>query len=158
MTDVGPTLGGRIAQVGIIVPDLDRAVAGAEALGLMGTFRTVTMESRSFDELIHRGRPGEMSFRVALNRSTPQIEFIEPLEGESVYREFLELNPGGAMHHFGFVVPDIEATTVAFADEEIEPVFHGRGYGLADDGAFAYFDTVERLGYWVEAIETPSSR
>jgi catechol 2,3-dioxygenase-like lactoylglutathione lyase family enzyme len=155
MIEVGPTLGGRIAQVGIVVPDLDRAVAGAEALGLMGTFRDYTMESSAFDQLIHRGSPGEMRFRVALNRSTPQVEFLQPLKGDSVYREFLDLNPAGGLHHFGFVVPDIGATIAAFAAAGIEPVFHGGGYGRAEDGAFAYFDTTEQLGYWVEAIEPP---
>jgi methylmalonyl-CoA/ethylmalonyl-CoA epimerase len=154
--DVGTTLGGRIAQIGIVVADLDRAVEGAEALGVMGSFRTHTMESTSFTELVHRGEPAELVIRVALNRSTPQIEFIEPVEGDSVYREFLDRGSSG-LHHFGFVVPDIEATTAALAGEGIEPVFHGRGYGRADDGAFAYFDTSERLGYWIEAIEQPRS-
>ena len=156
MIEVGPTLGGRIAQVGVVVPDLDRAVAGAEALGILGTFRTYAMESESFDEIVHRGRPAELSMRVALNKAEPQLEFIQPLGGASVYREFLDAVPTGGLHHFGFVVPDIEQTVRAFAAEGIEPVFHGRGYGRADDGAFAYFDTTERIGYWVEAIEPPS--
>lgn len=156
MLDVGATLGGRIAQIGIVVADLDLAVRGAEALGVMGSFRTHTMESASFTELVHRGERADMVIRVALNRSAPQIEFIEPVEGESVYREFLDAGSPG-LHHFGFVVADIEATTAALAAEGIEPVFHGRGYGDADGGAFAYFDTSDRLGYWIEAIEPPRS-
>lgn len=154
MIDVGDTLGGRIAQIGIVVDDLDRAVEGATALGVMGSFRSHTMESSSFTELVHRGEPAQLVIRVALNQSMPQVEFIQPVEGESVYREFLDAGSPG-LHHFGFIVPDIEATIAALAAEGIEPVFHGRGYGRSEDGAFAYFDTSERLGYWIEAIEAP---
>lgn len=156
MREIGETLGGPFVQIGVIVDDLEAAVAGAEALGALGTFKTYPMESASFGELTHRGRPAEVSMMVALNRSTPQVEYIQPLAGESVYAEFLAVH-GPGLHHLGFHVPDIEATRARMAAAGYEPAFHGQGFGRAGDGAFAYFDTSAELGFWVEAIAPPAS-
>jgi methylmalonyl-CoA/ethylmalonyl-CoA epimerase len=155
MREVGAALGGSFVQIGVIVEDLERAVAGAEALGALGTFRSYPMESASFGELTHRGRPAEVSMMVALNRSTPQVEYIQPTSGESVYSEFLAAH-GPGIHHLGFQVEDIDAATARMAEAGFDPVFHGRGYGRGGDGAFAYFDTSAALGFWVEAILPPA--
>lgn len=156
MREIGATLGGSFAQIGVVIDDLEAAVAGAEALGALGTFKTYPMESASFGELTHRDRPADLSMMVALNRSTPQVEYIQPLSGESVYAEFLaEHGPG--LHHLGFHVADMEATRARMTAAGFEPVFHGSGFGRGGDGAFAYFDTAAALGFWVEAIVPPAA-
>jgi hypothetical protein len=144
-------------QLGLVVTDLDREVTAAEALGALGSFRRFTIESSSWSEITYRGRPAELSFAVALNELTPQTEYIQPLAGESVYREFLDAG-GSGLHHLGFGVDDIAAATEKLDRAGFEPVFHGRGLGRYEDGGFAYFDTSKLLGFWLELLQDPSER
>jgi hypothetical protein len=43
------------------------------------------------------------------------------------------------------------------ADAGYSVIQSGRGFGTADDGAYAYFDTEDHLGFLVEALEPPAS-
>jgi methylmalonyl-CoA/ethylmalonyl-CoA epimerase len=155
LAEVGLTPAAWPPQLGLVVADLDREVANAEGLGNFGEFRRFTIESSSWSEIVHRGAPAELSFAVALNDLTPQTEYIQPLTGESVYREFLDAG-GSGLHHFGFQVDDIAAASAALARAGFEPVFHGRGLGRYEEGGFAYFDTSKALGFWLELLQDPS--
>ena len=64
------------------------------------------------------------------------VEFISPIEGDSIYRDFLNRN-GEGIHHIAFMVDDIDAETVKLVARDIPVITsvkrpNGRG--------FAYFD------------------
>lgn len=143
---------GRPSQVGIVVPDLDRALATHCEEWRVWTYGPdVLRESR------YRGRSGSFSMRLALGGSEPQLEYIEPVGGPSLYHEWLDEH-GPGLHHLGFFVDDAQVTIEAMEGAGFAVVQAGFGFGADGSGAFVYFDTVDALGYVTEAIEPPRVR
>jgi hypothetical protein len=150
-----PALGPRaVAQIGVLVADLERALERWEAVG---PWRVYTYGPETVPELSYRGRPGEFVVRIALNRQTPQLELLQPLAGPSIYEEWLE-ERGEGLHHLAVRVESLSDAIAAMAAAGYETVQHGAGYGLDGDGGFAYFDTIGELGVTLEAVELPRRR
>lgn len=144
-------------QIGILVPDLGAGIATYEATLGLKDWLVFTYSSETIPNLSYRGQPANCSFRVALAGSEPQFELIQPLEGESVYTEWIE-SRGYGIHHLGFHLPSIEKYVELFGERGLQPVQSGSGYGLDGDGAFAYFDTVDSMQLMLELIEVPARR
>jgi len=146
-----------VTQVAFLVADLAAGVeTWSSALGksdwLIYTYGPDTVPNQTF-----RGEPGNFKMRLALSGTSPQLELIEPLEGPSIYHEWLEDHGFGA-HHLGFHVPHLEPIATTLAAEGFSPVQAGSGYGVDGDGAFAYYDLIDALGLYVEIIEAPGRR
>lgn len=146
-----------VEQIGIVVRDRERALRSTT--GRWGGSRWVcyTYGPQMLRAQTFRGEASTFRMRLALNDQTPQIELIEPVDGPSLYHEWLEQH-GEGIHHLGFFVPSIERTMA-----EMEALGHpviqsGVGSGLDGDGGFAYFDLTAELGVIVEAIERPARR
>lgn len=148
-------IGAPIGQIGIVVEDLDRALSCNQEILGAAKFDVHVMGPEAFTEVFHHDAPSTSEIRVALSRTSPQVELIEPLSGRGIHSEFLERH-GGGVHHLGFFVDDVESVKARLAAAGHSPVFHGRGFGKHRDGAFAYYDTSSETGYWIEAIQWPS--
>jgi methylmalonyl-CoA/ethylmalonyl-CoA epimerase len=146
-----------ITQVAFLVPDLAAGVETWSAALGRSDWLVYTYSPETVPHLSFRGKPGMFSMRLALSGASPQLELIEPLEGPSIYHEWLEERGFGA-HHLGFHVPRRGPIAETLAAEGFSPVQAGSGYGLDGDGAFAYYDLVDALGLYVEIIETPTRR
>lgn len=85
------------------------------------------------------------------------IEYLQPLEGPSVYHEWLEAH-GPGLHHLAFWVDSLDAAVEEMRGAGFELLQSGRGFGAEGDGGFAYFDTERELGVVYEAVEPPSVR
>jgi methylmalonyl-CoA/ethylmalonyl-CoA epimerase len=146
--------GGVAAQVGILVADIDTAMAayGPTQAWRIWTFRPEMLEGPTF-----RGEPAEYVFRAALNGTTPQLELIEHISGAGIYDEWLADHDYG-LHHLGFYVDDLVAATEEMEQAGFETIQFGLGTGADGSGGYAYFDTMEALGYLVEAIMKPIER
>ncbi len=59
------------------------------------------------------------------------------------------------MHHLGYFVEDIDVEISNMASRGVALLQSGRGFGTADDGAYAYFDTERACGCILEALEMP---
>jgi methylmalonyl-CoA/ethylmalonyl-CoA epimerase len=156
MEHIGAMLGGRLFQIAIVVSDLDASLRrSAEIFG--GTrWRCYVFGATGRHE--YHGAPTTFSVRLALNDATPQMELIQPLEGDSIHRDWLA-ERGEGLHHIGFVVPSVEQAIASMAALGITVIQSGTGFGAAgeSDGAYAYFDSIGSLGVIVEAVEPPSS-
>jgi Glyoxalase/Bleomycin resistance protein/Dioxygenase superfamily len=119
-------------------------MAFCERLGV-GPFRVLQPE---YSEKTYRGKPGNFKMRFAMTSLGPvDIELIEPLEGESVYTDFLK-GRGGGIHHLAFDVPDLDAAVKTFKSLGVDVVMSGVRKGLR----FAYLDA-EEGGLVLELIE-----
>ena len=97
---------------------------------------------------ILRGKPINTKIKVAFAKSGDvDVEFIQPLEGENLYTEFLATK-GEGIHHVAFQIEDMEGALAEFARRGLTPVFH-HDMGVMD---FAYFDTSEFGGLMVEFL------
>jgi methylmalonyl-CoA/ethylmalonyl-CoA epimerase len=151
-------LGYSVRQVALVVPDLDVAVRGYhEALGIgPWTFHRITGQDLS--AMTYRGRPANARMRYALAFSGElMLELIEPLEGESIWQEYLDAR-GPSLHHIAFYVDDFAAATGALAQRGWTNVQTGLGFGRSRDGQFAYHEHPSAVGTIVEVVKAPSER
>ncbi len=87
--------------------------------------------------------------RLALTKiGNTQIEFIQPLEGKSIYKNFLE-EKGGGLHHVGFFVKNIEEAMKSMEAKDIKQLINMNVLGVK----CAYYDTMDKFGHHVEIIE-----
>lgn len=147
---------GHVVQVGWVVKDLDSVVDYWEMLGLKNIHRADTAEKSVVN---YRGKKTSIRMRMAFGDiGGVQIEWIQPVEGKSVYSEFLEKH-GDGVHHLAYLMP-----SAAVMDEQIQ-YFKRRGVGVVQsgtweaqkgEGRFAYLDTApEGGGITLELMVNP---
>ena len=151
-------LQGGIAQIALVVPDLDQAVARYwEQFGI-GPWHIYTYERPLLKEMTYHGAPADYAMRLALAHvGAMRIELIEVGRGDTVYRDFVQQH-GYGVHHLGVLVEDMTAAIAAGQAAGYEMVQDGRGFGRDGDGHFAYLDTVADLGVMIELIQRPAGR
>lgn len=135
-----------VSQIGVVVKDIDSAMAFYTDVMSVGPFKIFEPE---YTDKTYRGKPGNFKMRIALAQlGALQFELIEPLEGDTIYDEFLE-EKGGGLHHLGFDIENIEDRITAMKKMGIEVLMSGKRPGVA----FAYMDTEPLTGIIVEFIE-----
>lgn len=149
--------GKKIAQIGMVVEDVARAVIEMSRLFGLGPWTIVDVMPT---ELIFRDKlvgAGPYVQRIAFaDLEGLQIEFIEPLYGPGPHVEFLEKH-GQAIQHFSFgAVNDHDEMLESFRKAGYCIEFQGKleGFGYA-----TYVDTLEDLGTVMEFAKpvTPAS-
>lgn len=134
-----------VGQIGVVVEDLDRAVAFFQSAFGLGPFRIQELEAPNVWD---RGEEKHIKARLGfLTMGQVEIEFIHIVEGDSVHLEFLREH-GEGLHHLGFRVKDFgpkleQAKAMGFEVLQTGPL--GRVY--------AYLDTRQCGGIIVELIE-----
>jgi catechol 2,3-dioxygenase-like lactoylglutathione lyase family enzyme len=153
-----PFLKEGIAQVGFVVKDLEASVEAYHRLFGIGPWHFYTYGKPLVKRMTRHGRPTEYRMRVALSWLGPlRIELIQPLEGDTVYEEFIQEH-GYGLHHFGILVKDMQAALSAAGDAGLAMTMDGAGFGADGDGHYAYLDTDGALGTTLELIERPKGR
>jgi len=153
-----PFLQKGVAQVALIVEDLDKAVkAYWEDFGI-GPWHIYTYGKPLVKNMSYRGQPSEYRMRIALSHiGSLRIELIEMLEGDTIYAEFAREH-GYGVHHFGVLVEDMEAALSQAKAAGFEVTQDGSGFGLDGDGYYAYLDTEDQIGVTIELIQRPKRR
>jgi hypothetical protein len=148
---IGPLAGSPVIQLGCVVRDLDVAVAryGGDWL------RFGPSPASFYRDVLFVGGEAVLDHSVALRkREQPQVELIEPGQGRNVWFDWLGDGNEG-LHH---VAVGVEAPY------DCIPVMEAAGYRClmagrmgSEGGEFAYFDTVQELGIFLEALRLPAS-
>jgi methylmalonyl-CoA/ethylmalonyl-CoA epimerase len=153
-----PFLDSGLTQVAILVEDLDRTVEVYWKLFHVGPWHFYTYQKPLVSQMTYRGRPADYRMRLALSYFGPtRIELIQPLQGPSIYDEFIAKH-GYGVQHFGLVVDDIQATLAQARSAGLDVIMDGSGFGADGDGCYAYLNTEELLGVTLELIERPKRR
>jgi len=147
-------LGRSFDQVGIVVPAIEAVLPAYEG---MGPWSVYTYDRAFVPDLRAGDGASDFAMRLALNPDHPQLELIEPLDERSPYAIWMAA-AGPGIHHLGYLVDDIEATTAAMNAAGFATLLSGSGYGIDGDGGFCYYDTVDAVGHVTEAIERPAQR
>lgn len=140
----------KMTQVGIIVDDIEKAAeAWSNFLGLDEAPRISIAEGHESKPTVYRGNPSNAKARLAFFQlDNITIELIEPLEGSSTWREYLEEN-GPGIHHIAFEVDNMNHSVQLFGEAGIPEVQHG-GWGT---GEYAYMDGSGSLELIIELLE-----
>jgi len=153
-----PFLNKGVAQVAIIVPDLDKAVEAYWKWFGIGPWHIYTYGRPLVKAMTYHGTPADYKMRVALGYlGSTRIELIQPLEGDTVYADFVREH-GYGVHHLGVLVDDMQAALAEAEAAGLTMTMDGTGFGADGDGHYAYLDTEGKIGVTVELIERPKGR
>ncbi len=143
-------------QICIVTRDLDAMVRRyADQLGI-GPWWVHEYSAPELFDTTYRGEPASYSMRLALAwTGALNWEIIQPLEGPSIYHDFLERNQEG-MQHVGVLLSDLGMNW-----DECHQTFKARGFEVIQEGRwdrvrFCYYDTLEATGTTVEIIDRPA--
>lgn len=137
-------------HIAVIVKDMNKAIEYYESLGIgpfppfIGPEGTVTLTEKKV-----RGKP--VDYQIDLRQAEVgglTFEVIQPLEGETPVKEFLE-KKGEGIQHIGFFVDDLDQETAKMAE---------RGFSITQSGEsprvkWAYYDTDKVGGVAIELMQ-----
>ena len=153
-----PFLNNGIAQIALVVRDLDRTVESYYRLFGIEPWHFYTYEVPFVATMKRHGRDARHGMRIALSYfGESRIELIEHLYGDTVYAEHLARH-GPGLQHLGVVVENIEEAIVQAKRAGISVIQEGSGFGPQGDGHYAYLNTEELIGFTLELIQRPRGR
>ena len=137
----------KLDHVGVVVKDLQEAIKFYEVLGI-GPF-VANPSERATNRKI-RGKPAEnVKVKGACAQMGPiQFELMQPVEGESVQKEFMQRRVEG-INHISFLVDDIDGKVAELEAKGFKVISSGK---VPPKGAFAYMDT-DKIGGICFALE-----
>jgi len=141
----------KVDQLGFVYNDIEKQAKIFESLFNVPKFAILP---ETMEIVKYRGKDGEVTTKIAISRQfNTQIELIQPISGESIHKEFLDKGREG-LHHISFYVENIETYIKFFEKQGLEMVY----YGSIGKQVYAYFDTEEALGMFLEVQETRKRR
>src|SRR3954471_18484423 len=117
----------KAVQIGIVVKDLNRTTELLSSIFGLGPFKFIEWPNRPEAKYYLRGQEERTKVRQAfVQAGALELELIQPLEGTSAYREFLD-EKGGGIHHVLFETEDMDAALEEFARDGITVLQNGTG-------------------------------
>lgn len=154
-----PFLDNGITQVAWVVKDLDEAVKRFHDVTGIGPWHYYTYGAPLLSLMRRNGVDTEYRVATAVANSGPlRLELIQPLEGDTIFWEYIERCGYGGVQHFGVAVENMEEAVEQARRAGFTVTMEGRGHGLDGDGHFAYLDTEKALGITIELMERPRRR
>jgi len=137
----------KINQFGYVYKDIEKQVKILETVYGLPKFAFL----ENIDSLLeYRGRESTFSTKLAFSRILgTQIELIQHIQGECVFKEFLDSGREG-LHHFGIYVDNLDSVINEFIDRGYE-VLQQRIIGKQK---VAHINTEKDLGILLEFQET----
>lgn len=147
-----------IHHMGLVVHDIDKAVEHYTRIGL-GPFQVFEME---FPDFVYHGKLAPHRQKFGFSSTTPGIELMQVLEGETPNADFLKKRGEGIAHLAYFVdVNEFEGILAHLKKEGFEPIY----YRLTSDMPIAYFGTdviggvmIELIGAQAPDVKIPSEK
>jgi catechol 2,3-dioxygenase-like lactoylglutathione lyase family enzyme len=153
-----PFLENGVAQVAFVVEDLDRTVELYHRMFGIGPWHFYTYGPPLVKKMSYHGKPCEYKMRVALSYFGPtRVEFIEIVEGPTVYADFVKEH-GYGVQHLGVLVEDMDVALAQAQEAGFTMIMDGSGFGPDGDGHYAYLDTEKDYGVTLELICRPKRR
>jgi hypothetical protein len=144
-----------LKQIGVVVADLDGTLKVlSEAFGIVPV-RTLYWPpaDRPDFERFYYGQAADFTCRLAFVRlGGIELEIIQPLEGKSIWSDFLDQH-GEGIHHIRFNVEDIETQQVIDFLADLGIGVSQRGSGLRPGTDWVCFDTEDKLGFCIEVMK-----
>jgi methylmalonyl-CoA/ethylmalonyl-CoA epimerase len=142
-------------QIGIVVEDIQETVKHYWNILGIGPWSLYTAKPPSLSRTEVHGKPAYYSMKLAFAKiGSLTLELIQPLEGESVYKEFLARKGAGIHHIASYQVKDVTGTIADMQDKGIGVLQSGQWEGAF----FAYLDTEKMLGAVIELIKRSRDR
>jgi hypothetical protein len=142
----------KLVQIGVVVQDIDKVAATLSQVFGIGPFRTIDWPpaDRADVQRFYYGKPENFRARMAFTEVGPvELELIQPLEGASIWADFLEKH-GEGIHHIRFNVPDVEPVIEYLAGHNVGVA--QMGSGLRPGTTWVNLDTERLVGFTIEIM------
>lgn len=137
----------KVEQYGYVYKDIEKQAKIMESTYGIPKFALLEYEDYPIE---YRGKETKISTNFAISHFfNTQIELIELVKGDCIYREFLDAGREG-FQHVSFFIEELDSYIDLFKKNGFE-VIH---YGQIGKQRFAYFDTEETFGLLLEFQET----
>lgn len=140
-------------QVCIVTRDYQKVMEGMLQAGI-GPWRVYTFGPDNCTDLTLYGKPASFSMKLCMAWTGSMFwEIVQPLEGPSIYKDFLEKH-GEGIHHVAFACGDLPW------DERVKS-FESRGFACIQSGRWmdkvpwAYFGTEDATTTTFEIYDIP---
>ncbi|MHA1105784.1 MAG: VOC family protein [Promethearchaeota archaeon] len=142
----------KINQLGYVYRDIKKqAKILEEKLGLP---KFAFLENKPAPYL-YRGKETIVQTMLGFSRTLSiQVELIQLLKGECIFKEFIDTGKEG-LHHFGVYVDDVDAIVKKYQEKGYQVVHQGLTAGVRK---VAYIDTYDDLGVYIEFQQTKKRR
>ena len=138
----------KLDHIGIIVKDIDKAVAHYQALGI-GPFK---MANIAVKDRIEYGKPTSNNKEIRMAEIGDLcIEMMQPVSGDSFPKRFLE-SKGEGINHLAFSVDDIDKEMSRLIENGFTIIATAKFEG---GGGFVYCGTDEVGGVIFELVQWP---
>ena len=132
-----------VFQLGYVYKDIEKQAKIMESVFGVSKF---TMVGPLILRINYRGEKAKITVRAAFAQySETQLELIQLIEGDSIYKEFLDQGREG-FHHVLYRVDDLKAVINKYKENGIEVIQSGR----IMSSSYAYMDTEKKLGIIIE--------
>ena len=120
-----------LTQVGVVVKDVEKVVQRLSVLGI-GPFEKMVLPPEREEYFRKKRMYAEFDIR-GTRLGNVQLELIQPLEGDSPHKEFLEMK-GEGIQHVMYQVDNLEETVKELTDKGVEVLLRAKfpgGPGVA---------------------------
>jgi len=139
------------AQIAWVVKDITVAERFfREAMGIGNFSKAEVIRLEEFEGTYY-GEPCDAESLVSIAYSGGTfIELIQPLSGRSIFRDYLDKNPAGGVHHIAYSIPVVNLDNVIseMANKGI-PVITSVNHPIA---TIVFFDTSKDIGIFTEVM------
>jgi len=140
-------------HIAIVVKNIEEAIQFYTSIGI-GPFE----DYPPLKEYIKLDVPDKVGFhnvKIKVVQIGPiQIQLIQPGEGKSLYKDFLE-KKGEGVYHLGFVVDDVDDSEAELKKLGLKVLSGGR---REDGSGFSYIDTAEKAGVTLLIRQSPGGK
>lgn len=137
-----------IVQVGIVVSDIERARSKWSKLLGLDPQPIIETEGWESTQMSFRGSPSTGRAKLTFFKlENIVLELIQPLDGPSTWRDFLERH-GEGIHHIAFLADNVDDSRKSIL--ELGAVEEQRG--LFKGGGYIYLDARGSLGAILELL------
>lgn len=141
----------RVDQLGFVFRDIEKQGKIIENLFTIPKF---TYLPPFANNVRYRGKDVVSTTKLGFSRNfNTQIEIIQHIEGENIYKEFLDEGKEG-LHHVSLFVENLQSYLDKFQKFGCEVIFSGK-IGKQN---WAYLDTEKDVGLLIELQETLNRR
>jgi catechol 2,3-dioxygenase-like lactoylglutathione lyase family enzyme len=142
----------KISQIGIVVPDMDKAIKFYEEVLGIGPFNVLPREPETCE--LH-GKETHFQLKTGFAFvGGLQVELIQVMKGISAHSEFLDKNPHGGIHHVAIYTEDLERDLEKYIEAGVKLIAKGEYMRTK----WAYLDSTAQSGLILELIQLPQRK
>ena len=137
-----------INQIALVVENLETVAENYWNILGIGPWAIFKWQAPLVYDRKYHGKTVWAKEKIALAQvGDVQLELVQPVEGPSIYRDWLEQH-GEGLHHMNFLVDDVDAAAEVLVGEGFPSLQSGKFGPQEQKGAYNYFDIPPLRTIW----------